>query len=167
MHHRAYRKDARWIGRLAASLIAGLAQGDPLLAEHLADMELDQLLSPDVMLRECTRSGIVALGVPVYTVENIARRIWKAQVREIFPLLEELRHDLLSRAHRQLVSFGSLRGKDVRELELGQLNHFLRNTEWSDYARTLADMRHQLAHLEIIPYRDLQNALFARRSSSF
>ena len=166
-HHRAYRKDTQWVGRLASSLVAGLAQGDPLLAEHLADLELEALLSPDVMLRECTGSGMVIPGIPIHTADNITRRIWKAQVREVFPLLEELRHDLLSQARRQLASLGSLRDKDVRELELGQLNYYLRNTEWSDYARILADMRHKLAHLELIPYRDLQNALFARRSSVF
>jgi hypothetical protein len=162
-----------------------LAGTDPILAAILAKLDLQTLLAPLSLLGDhARRQGFnVAVAARIEEVfdgerrrpsalaalagdhAEIERRIWRAQVGILYPFIEVRRLDLVPRVRSLLdlpveTTYG--RVSDPRELEVGQLVHFLRGRrvprELWQLLNHLKDMRHALAHLKPVPVA----ALFAR-----
>jgi hypothetical protein len=174
--------------RLAQEVACELALTDAALARALHRLDLRTLLEPTEFLRaEAGRRGwdarlarqpsweeglldvvdgeeVVHSAVLAIRGEDdeLRRRVWRAEVRVLFPFLEEQRLRLLPRLRPHLrlpvqTTYGPVH--DAFDLELGQLVHFLRGRNlptglWRQLTR-LADMRHDLAHLRLVPVESL------------
>lgn len=96
--------------------------------------------------------------------ESLARRLWSAEVRELFPRIEEARRDMIERL-RGVLSLPHQPPSgppitDASNLELGHLEHMLRaqarcNRRDLDRAAKLRRLRNRLAHLEALEPEDL------------
>jgi hypothetical protein len=94
--------------------------------------------------------------------EAVRRRVWKGQVRVLYPFIEEQRVRLVPEVNRFLrfpleTTYGTV--ERAIDLEIGQLVHFLRGQRLPDLTRrqllVLCNMRHSLAHLRPVAFRDL------------
>ena len=83
--------------------------------------------------------------------------LWKAQVRVLFPLIEEARARMAREAARILGGRGG--ADDIEVLEIGPLHHRLVKLDAPrrlvEQARALREMRNSLAHRRPIPLGDL------------
>ncbi len=172
--------------QLYLSLLAELSGWDTEACSLLASQTLETLLSPSVFLRRLASQRGWSASAPTESwwelgIENsvngfaerhsafialcgdereLDRRIWRAQLRVLFPAIEELRLALLPQLRRFLrfpvqTPFGIVR--EIEDLEIGQLAHQLlgaRNLDRQtrEIILLLKDLRHALAHLE--PVRD-------------
>ncbi|MCE7981186.1 MAG: hypothetical protein DYG89_08355 [Caldilinea sp. CFX5] len=172
---------------MIVAMIAELAQWDPYVAQALVEQPLSTLLNPKLTLkaiaaerrwlesrqvprtwctgttnamedgRVTTHSALLALSDPG---NEMNARIWNAQVRIVFPYLEEQRRRLLTEIGKQLrVPFETEYGMvtHLHELEIGhianQLNTMLSARippEIRRKATRLKEIRNKLAHLEIL-----------------
>jgi hypothetical protein len=186
--------------QLTLAVACELAGTDAALARALAELELRELLQPTEFLRaeagrrgwdaarahrRCWEDGLLdavdggevvhaaALAVCGDDAE-LRRRVWRAEIRVLYPFIEELRLRLLSRLRPYLrlpveTTYGLV--DDVYDLELGQLVHFLRGRnlprELWRLLNVLAGMRHALAHLRPVPveYLFADELLRAAKSS--
>ena len=90
--------------------------------------------------------------------KTILRRLWKAQLKVIFPIVEEARLRLVEEYHttlqRHLREFGATTD-DLNEVELGSVlrvaKQFSLPTDLVRQVQVLVDIRNKLAHLKIIP----------------
>lgn len=172
--------------RLLSSILAELAMWDTETCARLAAQPLTALLAPLPSLRAIAtergwtptaptesrwelgiedsfggrrRAHSAFLALCGDEVE-IDRRLWRAQLRVLFPALEELRLALLPRFAGYLrvpVQTPSGTVSEVEDLEIGQIAHQLHSVRGLDHKTRdlvilLKDMRHALAHLE--PVRD-------------
>jgi hypothetical protein len=178
---------------LAGALVADVAGHDMDLAERLSTSPIQDLLEPVPLLLEYARFkgwtkecvspqrwadghfGIVDGGRRVHSAilavagdsKGVARRVWEAQSRVLFPLLEQLRIWILPHAARLIrPPFLTLLGhrqvvvNSVDDLELGQLEYHLAGTRLSTQVSCLAEMRRRLAHLEVVGSRELLGKQF-------
>lgn len=143
----------RWERELHLALIVELAQRDLNKADELAKTRLDTLVN--------TNS---AAGGP----EEIA--IWRAQVKVIFPLLEELRRLLVRDAARYLTADTGMTDsqvKNIQDLDLGKVHYQLREHPHAphalvDSARVMAKLRNQLAHRRCVPIHSIRSTALRR-----
>lgn len=95
---------------------------------------------------------------------QIARRIWRAQVRILFPEIEHERHGLAVWAGRQRRSFSKHWADiDIEALEAGPLFKLIRehsnlrsDAAKFDLSRWLAEGRNRLAHMEVLTQSEIQ-----------
>lgn len=101
-----------------------------------------------------------ALALDSLAQKEIKCRIWKGEVGEILPFVEERRQEIIERISQVLkvpfrTSFGEVI-KDLRDLEIGHIEYQLSQTDKivnSDIRRLvkqLKEMRNSLSHLEPI-----------------
>jgi hypothetical protein len=172
--------------QLTASLLSELALWDTEVCARLAAEPMEKLLEPLPILCSIAQERGWSVSLPSSDwwalgieddVEGVTqrhsaflaisgdgrglnRRIWRAQLRVLFPAVEELRLALMPDVKRALrppirTPFGVV--YDVQDLEIGQIAYHLHNTGSADRAlreqvSVLRDFRHALAHLE--PIRD-------------
>jgi hypothetical protein len=166
---------------IAIDVIASLAGADPLLAARLASVRFDCLLQPFDLLRdfairrkwpadpdetEAIRLGALAsvdeervwhsaLLAAQRKNDGVARRIWRGQVAQIFPFLEDRRAELVDGCKAYLpkvpvsTEFGVI--NDLYELEIGELAFYLSEAKAPKSLRSRAEQlrkaRNALAHL--------------------
>jgi hypothetical protein len=168
-------------------VVAELAGDDPVLASLLAERSLEEVLSPFPALasyceelswtgsesrEEQERLGVItSIGGARHRhsaflarsgdVRSITRRVWKGQVRAVFPHIEECRARLVeeSKAFLPAPPFATDQGviDDILDLEIGALAFHLNNG--SNHRRPprardatiLREARNALAHLEVLP----------------
>jgi len=176
--------------RVAITVIAHLALWDPALCEWLARCPLATILRPAAVLQDfaCRRGwdrgdttidwcqgtlqtvdGIQQQHSAIYAFQQddreLVRRIWIAQLSEIFPLLEQRRQDLLRDLDGYLsVPFTTNYGEIISEkqdLELGHIvwqlgqlqragRRDIRIQQAIQSASRLKKMRDTLAHLKVL-----------------
>lgn len=101
--------------------------------------------------------------------DAVWRRVWQGQVRVLYPFLEEQRVRLVPEVGQFLrfpmeTTYGTV--NRAIDLEIGQLVYFLRGHRLPDVIwRQLAvmcNMRHRLAHLRPVEFRELVSPEFQR-----
>ena len=165
-----------------ATLLAAEAKCKTYLRQYLADMtaqvcgndvELvaecivrweDFLKEPQDTLKKIYKKSKRANGEEFnqeISAEELNRRIWTAQVRNIFPELENYRMDFIERHRSDIDKLYT--GDDP--IELGNLYYYVRNwqinvsTEEKDELKMYYEGRNKLAHLTNISFRDIQKIL--------
>lgn len=170
--------------RLRIWIAAELASADPVLAAHLCRCELRELLNPLKTLtgfaeeRRWTRlpessderwaAGMADRIDGIHVIHSAAlvlngrrdeleRRIWRAQVAILFPLIEEQRARLLRSLDRHLqVPFHTPYGRidSKHDLEITHIRAQLMRSDAPIDEKRLADnlvrIRNALAHLKIV-----------------
>ncbi|WP_347279029.1 hypothetical protein [Plasticicumulans sp.] len=152
---------------LRLALIAELAGTDPALALALMNCKFAQLLDAAGLI-----SQFPALAS--HGLEAVTRRIWLAQVRQLFPLLEAHRlaiidrlNDRLRRAyeqHKDKLTPIAEREDDHRALGIGDICYLLCQCEHIDHDRrehlqSLRSARNRLAHQQPVPEALLERVL--------
>lgn len=166
--------------RMLTSIAVELAGTDPQLGAELASLHLSELLHPAEFLRgfakrrgwterdpfqptwhEGTQDDldgepfVHSAALARHDADALAGRLWAGQVSVLFPLIERHRLRLLQQVREHLsvpveTPFGSI--DDVRDLEIGQIQHQLRKAPLTASRRRLinclASIRRSLAHLE-------------------
>ena len=178
---------------LRLEIVANLAQWDGKLAEWLLKRSLNDLLNVDSILQEeAQRRGwcdaISVLGEKAWSrgitycmdsrevvhscifslrnSEALCHRIWKSQLRVLYPFVEEQRQMLLKQLKNYLsvpytTRFGEII-KDIRDLEIGHIeailkgNNRFRDQSLLDRIAALREIRNHLAHMEIVDLRLLE-----------
>lgn len=171
-----------WLKEMKLSLCAQLAQWDHRLCEQLSMQELGGVLNkesiadalPDVVCTDVNKDPDAgwAMGVLqnldneiVYhsgweardvSSKEYVRRIWTAQIQVVFPLIEQVRREALSK-YRHLIHFpvrvGDVDVNDPYELEIAMVASILR-CKREIPRRTIRklekawEFRNALAHLE-------------------
>lgn len=167
--------------RTAAAVVSGFAGYDPKMARVLAQLSLNEQLDPRNALRgelkqarRVTPSWFNGLvdrcdGVPfVHSVAlfsngldiALSRRLWQAQVRVLFPMIEHVRQSYVGRYHRLLeahIPFEKVYGSRIKtfdsphQLEISDVFYLLRDDIPRSEADVLArymNMRKSMAHME-------------------
>ncbi|WP_027891160.1 hypothetical protein [Calidithermus chliarophilus] len=177
------RSDPPLVRELVAAVASEVATYDPRVVDILVFESLDTLADPQSFL--AARAGefgwdpaaeatwalgsqdggrvhpvVLALQAP----REIRRRVWRGQLRALFPRLEQARIRLAeqNRHHLQLpfeTPYGPI--KDWHELELGHLAHKLRGRDNHAHreAELLRVARNELAHLRPLGASTLQQVL--------
>jgi hypothetical protein len=92
---------------------------------------------------------------------ELRQRIWRAQLRSLFPWIEELRQKVIARYSKQLIVDGQQRALGARtleDLEFGAIEYQLRSKVppgEADLLRALARLRNDLAHRRAVVTDDL------------
>jgi hypothetical protein len=173
--------------RLRTEIIAALALWDPVLADHLVSANLEDLLSPARLLSEFVLqegwqihpSGVCdwqagftnsfegqdRLHSAVLSVkameDEIAHRVWSAEVAVLLPFVEEQRQILIRQLSCFLqVPFTTRFGDtidDVRDLEIGHIEGQLATCRQPisravrRSVELLRAIRNCLSHQEVVP----------------
>jgi hypothetical protein len=171
--------------RIAIQIIASLALWDPKLCQFLATRPLSELCEPIKLLQafgqqrdwsaateEAWANGIneridgkIRQHSAYLAIKGmdkaVTHRVWRAQMKELYPYIEERRVDLLSTLQGKLsVPFKTREGfiiNDIEDLEIGhiewQLQEISRQKSYNSQIETnlqlvsrLKKMRNQLAH---------------------
>ncbi|HEY9694174.1 MAG TPA: hypothetical protein V6D15_18375 [Oculatellaceae cyanobacterium] len=175
--------------RVVISVVTNLALWDFDVSERLASEKSENILNPMLILQEiakernwCTDNhgsllpkwciGITntidaeekfhsaALAINGSGKTEIERRIWRAEVGELLPFVEERRREILERLSEVLqVPFTTRFGeviKDLHDLEIGHIEYQISNngknvnSEIRNLVRRLREIRNALSHLESI-----------------
>ncbi len=162
--------------RLYTALCAELAGYDPVLAQHLASLDLGQLLNPMEKLleyainnrwdkvttenpcwenglmdsiddRKFTHSAVLALNGDQIEINN---RIWRAQVAVLFPYIEDLRQRLLPSIKRFIKLPIVTEYGDIisqyEDMEVGRIHHHIRRTAISKQVVNLFECLKTIRH---------------------
>jgi hypothetical protein len=172
--------------RLIISLLSELSLWDTVLCVQLANHSLETLIVPERQLQTFAHQRGWTAAIPRAQWWNfgieasvvgfrqkhsaflallgeeraLGQRIWRAQLRVVFPAIEELRLALLPCLKPQLrfpLATASGLVHEIEELEIGEIAYHLQKTRSVDpeirrLVHLLKDLRHALAHLE--PIRD-------------
>lgn len=159
-----------WYHELAVSVIASLAGEDIPFVEHLSRLDVPLLLDRVRALDgyDGNPPGKLSMTTGTEAADEWSRRIWRGQIREVFPLLEEMRLLLLTEGATfiqppfRIYEGSQIRTtEDPRELELGYLSRLLEgHGELGRMAFLLKGIRDGLAHLRPVPIHKLTNPLF-------
>jgi hypothetical protein len=183
---------------LRAAVIANLSGADPEVAEFLAQADLAALLNPGETLAGLAQArgwhphaidaphwlegkvhfvdgqprlhSVMLAAAGDAARQELQRRVWRAQIAVLFPLLEQQRLLLIDELRPMLRpedrSYGSgvRECRSVRELELsqilgqvrGRVDHALRRR-----LQTLVRARNSLAHLETLDAATVRELLEA------
>lgn len=181
--------------RVAIAAIAQLALWDPSICEWMVKLPLAQILRPAEILRQfaethgwnCSKThnrwcigtlndidGQPLEHASVCAIQSnereLNRRLWVAQISEIFPLLEQRRHELLRELTDYLdTPFQTANGEVIHntfDLELGHIERQLvllrRNGRRDDrlsqaltQVSHLKRMRNAIAHLKVLSEDDI------------
>ena len=142
-----------------------------LCAECLKDYSSfleDAYLRIEKVIEDSCKSDGTSFNFP-YSREEIKNSIWRAQIKTIYPLLEEYREDFVKRYRPAIQkelpitsSFGE-QYAEVEEVELGTLAFmadsgrlFLSDKE-SKALHTHKDARNKLSHLNILSFEEIQH----------
>lgn len=145
---------ARPMDSLAEALAVELATGDVDFISRLVSAGYDALLDPKNYFLEAWKERCEAEGRQ-YALASFEVAIWKAQLQALFPWLEELRHEVVTR-HGRLLTVDEAQKQpgvqEVSDLELGAIAHQLSRkvpVHEGDYLWSLARVRNALAHRKI------------------
>jgi hypothetical protein len=177
-------QESRFIRELRIAIVSELSLWDPQLALYLKDLSFSQLTDPINVLRDFPgNENVKILGLPngnpkqrrfqgvemKHSVtaaragerKEIEKRIWRAQVPILLPLIESGRHALAGKYERLIrlpiqTAFGCI--DTIDDLEIGPLAHQLVQHPATDprdreQLVLLRKARNHLAHVEPVPAR--------------
>jgi hypothetical protein len=173
-------------GPLKRELITELCGWDLDLARRLSGLELKELLDPAVFSRrvpgkdgvseDAWRSGSadrfegrtfpsLASLLQAGESKEVEMRIWRAQIRAVYPWLEAVRQEVIDlfrgRFRLPLTTYGQQVISEPEDLDWGQVEFSLRGSldrqekEWIEAMKTL---RNQLAHRRPAAYAEIAAA---------
>lgn len=146
------------------------------IADHIAGENVEQagqLADEGVALAQSPLETVGTLFADYgYNSEDLEKRVhaavWEAQIKIIFPKMEQFRSAFIRKHHEKLMGVMPVRNSNGEtiyepdELELGTL-YFICNTkchvEQKDYEklRSYREARNKLAHWDILSYEDMQS----------
>jgi hypothetical protein len=184
---------ARFEHELRRELIAEISAGDPALALSLVELQMSQLLDVDPVIDAYANERGWAPDGPAMTWETgaidlvggeeaihpaallagpqssrlLTERVWRAQVRVIFPFIEGERRRLIQefREHLSVPFYVDSRREPivhVEDLEIGHLHQQLRGrvgARREALLKALYRARNALAHLELLDAADVEAIL--------
>ena len=187
------RAGNNWRDRLKARIISELACYDPAVVDALAACDPDSVSQVSRALHELAISRGWTAGPPVWgdgavasvnginefhsahpSFAGLQYRIWRAQVAELFPVLETRRQDIVRR-YESLLTLPTDHDRfieTVRDLEFGHVFYQLRDMRGMisidelSRLRRWRDIRNSLAHGEVVEISRLDDDLFLSQSES-
>lgn len=150
-----------------AEIAVVLSGGSVMLAGALADRGEELAIKTAMTLRETAEETGISVNSDAAAVRQA---LWQAQLKVVFPLLEQFRCDLL-KAYRSEINYrfnaapaGVYDCETPDELEIGQLKFLFKNTRilsMEDYnsLEVARNARNCLAHLNYLPYTDMKALL--------
>lgn len=178
---------------LRLELIASLAQWDGMMVAELATLDLHELLQPLDCLRQLAVKHGIDLALPekseeawhmgatyrmrdkwvvhscacaVANVNEVTLRIWRAQLRALYPFVEEQRQAIIEQVRPYLKNQDGSMIEDVQSLEVAHLHKILHENsrfqqlEVLDRVAVLRNVRNQLAHRCVMNPNDLRTPAF-------
>ena len=158
--------DLELAGRLAGVGLRDLMRPQEILADRARELGWQPAMSVNHAAetwhgrhRRHSSFEVLAGNIP-----EIDRRIWRGQVQALFPLVEELRLQLVSQVRYLLrlplqTEWGVV--EDAEDLEVGPLHYLLKQAQAPrsavHLARILKSLRHDLAHLRPVRIEDLHD----------
>jgi len=174
---------------LRIAIATELAGYDLELAERLAESQLTILLTPhDMLCQEAARRGWTGRMAPnawpsgrldkwearpfehpaslaaAAERDEIDRRVWRAELGVVFPVLEERRIDIVRKMRHFLRPMHTEYGyvDRIEDLEIGSILHQVRTSsrgkEWEARLEHMNELRRALAHLEPVKAENLVGA---------
>ena len=150
-----------------SELAVALAENNVVLAAELADRGEALAIDPQKTFQETVQSiGIRAEHSP----SDIHHAIWQAQMKILFPILEQFRCQLFKTYQKEITDLfylprsGTFDCETPDELEIGQLQFLLKNKRVlsiPDYESLChaREARNCLAHLNYLPYQKFKPLL--------
>lgn len=145
---------------------SNIANNNVELASMLAMSKTSLILNPyDVSAEVFASNGIKVTKL----TERVRRAVWEAQIRLVFPKLENFRADIIRKYEDKISHYLPIKSSNndivnkASDLEIGQL-FFICNANRSkkvvdqldyDMLKKMRDARNTLAHLEVLSYEDL------------
>lgn len=169
-------EDEEWYKELQAAMVSCIAGDHIELIEYLTTLRWSLLELPETALyssKIMLRDGLINDSGD-YDEEVWQRRIWRAQVREVFPIIEEMRIHIIRTAIQNGCLADQLFTKvgtqkqavaDAMELDFGDLPKNMMkeaNRELFHKASLLRKIRHDIAHLKPVRMDKLDQDLFRK-----
>ncbi len=158
------------IKQYTAELLANVVENDIELCAECVQEYREFLTSPFEFLKEKAANGCRSDGTPYVfdvTREEVDHRIWLAQIKTIYPYLEEYREDFVQRhaasISRQLpiqASYGEIY-TDPKDVELGTLMFMVGegllplNPVEAEKLKLYKDARNRLSHLAVLDLEEI------------
>ncbi len=157
--------EKQYISETAVSI----ADGNVMLAGKLAECGINLVIKP----YETVDFVLSTDNFPMEMNEQkLKASVWKAQIKVLFPLLEQFRYDFISEHYREIsdslygASNEDYKNKNVYDLEIIDLYHICKkrrivsDTEFKCLG-SFREARNILAHWELVPYKSVMD-LFGR-----
>jgi len=146
---------------------SNIAHNHVELAALLVSEKLKLLQNPTAVAESTYQEN----GIKVTNLQEVVRMaVWEAQIKLVFPKLENFRAEIIRKYEAKLQRFLPIRSSNndkidrAADLEIGQLfyvckeNRDSKITEYAEYEmiRKMRDARNTLAHWEILSYEQLK-----------
>lgn len=167
-------KVAPFLQDYAAELVSNIAGNDIELCAACIAGGKEFLNDPITFLKKTEMTKIHSSGVPFIlknSDEELIHLIWRAQIKTVYPFLEEYREDFVRSYEKDLAkqlpiqaSYGETY-TDPKDVELGTLWYMASNGYLSispkEYSRLrrFKEARNKLAHLAIMEYVEVEELL--------
>lgn len=151
----------------AAGLAAELGSHDPEFAAELIRHGTDLIRDPEQTVRDVAESSFRSNGAVFPVSSQMAEKIWRAQVKTFFPVIEEYRLQLIRKYEKEFPVLETITGtfgqdiEDVWDIDLGTLKYlcdtkkmYLPGPEYQEMC-FYRDCRNALAHTNPLPYVSL------------
>lgn len=147
---------------------SNIAHNHVELAALLVSEKLKLLQNPTAVAESTYQEN----GIKVTNLQEVVRMaVWEAQIKLVFPKLENFRAEIIRKYEAKLQRFLPIRSSNndkidrAADLEIGQLfyvckeNRDSKITEYAEYEmiRKMRDARNTLAHWEILSYEQLKD----------
>ncbi len=151
-----------------AEVASNIAHNHVELASLLVSEKLELLMDPEAVTRRVYSLSGIEVGD---LSETVHRAVWEAQIKLIFPKLENFRAEIIRKYETKLEQFLPIRSSNndriekASDLEIGQLFYVCKDNRDShivdqvelDTLRKMRDARNTLAHMEILSYKQLKS----------
>lgn len=153
----AYGIEQRRFKPYLAMLAATICAEDMELCALCSRYGMEFLRSPGKTLRKIAEEEVRSDGSPFVLddlYEDLERRIWKAQVKTVFPVIEDRRQAYIERCYDALRAMNLV----PEEVEIGALSHKAAIGELRfpsadvEDIRLLKEARNHLAHIREVPF---------------
>lgn len=156
-------REKQYISEVAVSI----AEEDIVLSGGLAEYGMELAKEPYYTVQSVLNENKIVCNPDS---QKIKTSLWQAQVKVLFPVLEQYRCGLVSRYKEEINSFlfhstnGTYKTNNPYELEIGELYHLCKNQHILTKAEfdilvKVRDARNALAHWDVIPYEKLTDLL--------
>ena len=145
----------QYIAETAVSLAGENVEAAGRLAEYKGSLPVNTLNIAKKIFKE--------YGIPCDDIETrVKKSLWKAQVKILFPLIEQFRSRFISENADILKKYplNAYKTHNIFELEIGQLYHLCLShnvfpRKELQFLEKVKDARNSIAHLDVVAYNDV------------
>ena len=145
----------QYIAETASALAGDNVMIAGKLAEYKGSLPVNTLNIAKKIFREN--------NIPCDDIETrVKKSLWKAQVKILFPIIEQFRSGFISENPDRLkgCSLKAYKTSNIFELEIGQLYHLCMNNDILTkkelkFLEKVKDARNSIAHLDVVAYNDV------------